>query len=144
MYRMQHGVDVASLPGAGAAGGLAGGLVALGATLVNGCELIADEIGLFDAIPEADLVITGEGHLDEQSFAGKVVGGVAEIAHERGVPVAVICGDMDDDLDPHLAAGLTVVSLTREFGAERALGQPLACVEEVTARIVAEHRGRHA
>ena len=133
---------LSSLPGAGAAGGLAGGLAALGATLVNGCELIADEVGLFDAVESADLVITGEGHLDEQSFSGKVVGGVTEIARDKGAAVAVICGDVDDALDPRLTESIVVVSLVREFGTERAMSQPLRCIEEAAAKIVAEHRSR--
>ena len=70
------------LEGAGAAGGLAGGLAAVGARLVEGFEVVADEVELYDRIEGADLVITGEGFLDEQSFEGKVVGGVAELAAE--------------------------------------------------------------
>ena len=52
-------------------------LAALGGQLVPGFDLVADELGLYDAVEGADLVITGEGHLDRQSFEGKVVGGVA-------------------------------------------------------------------
>jgi glycerate 2-kinase len=76
MYEEQYGVDVRHMPGTGAAGGLAGGLVALGGTLMPGFDLVADEIDLHDHIVEADFVITGEGYLDEQSFEGKVIGGV--------------------------------------------------------------------
>jgi glycerate 2-kinase len=87
VYRDEHGVDVSDLVGGGAAGGLAGGLAAVGATLVPGFDLLADEVGLDEAVEGADLVITGEGFLDEQSFEGKVVGGVAELAASLGVPV---------------------------------------------------------
>ncbi|MDQ3738827.1 MAG: glycerate kinase, partial [Actinomycetota bacterium] len=75
-YRQHHGVDVTELVGAGAAGGLAGGLAALGATLQPGFDVVSDELDLPDAIEHADLVITGEGRLDATSFDGKVVGGV--------------------------------------------------------------------
>jgi hypothetical protein len=65
---------------------LAGGLAAIGARLVDGFELVADELELWERIDGADLVITGEGFLDAQSFEGKVVGGVAELAAAEGVP----------------------------------------------------------
>ena len=83
----------ASLEGSGAAGGLAGGLAAIGATLVPGFELVADAIELAERIEGADLVVTGEGFLDEQSFHGKAVGGVVALAAEAGVPVLVVAGD---------------------------------------------------
>ncbi len=86
VYLEEHGVDVRELEGSGAAGGLAGGLAAVGAELVPGFELVADEVGLAERIEGADLVVTGEGFLDEQSFDGKVVGGVAELAAEVDVP----------------------------------------------------------
>ena len=76
------------LPGTGAAGGLAGGLVALGSKLLPGFDLVADEVDLHDHIAAADLVLTGEGYLDEQSFEGKVVGGVQALCAEAGRPVA--------------------------------------------------------
>ena len=80
VYLADHGVDVRALEGAGAAGGLAGGLAAAGARLVGGFDAVADELDLPDLIEGADLVVTGEGFLDEQSFEGKVVGGVADLA----------------------------------------------------------------
>ena len=75
-YRTDHGVDVRELPGSGAAGGLAGGLAALGARLVPGAELVADVVGLRAALSGASLVLTGEGRFDATSLAGKVVGHV--------------------------------------------------------------------
>ena len=83
-YRDEYGVDVTALEGAGAAGGLAGGLAALGATIVPGCELVADQLELEARLAEADVVVTGEGHLDDQSLDGKVVGTVAGWAHAAG------------------------------------------------------------
>ena len=67
-----------TLSGAGAAGGLAGGLAAIGAELEPGFDVVADAVGLDDALDGVDLVVTGEGKLDATSFAGKVVGGVLE------------------------------------------------------------------
>ena len=84
MYQEQYGVDVRTMPGTGAAGGLAGGLVALGGRLLPGFELVADELDLHDRVVDADLVITGEGYLDEQSFEGKVIGGVQAMCAAAG------------------------------------------------------------
>jgi glycerate kinase len=107
-------------------------LAAAGATLVEGFELVADEVGLDDALDGADLVITGEGFLDEQSFDGKVVGGVVERASAAGVPVLVIAGELYDDAETRVDA----VSLVREFGEERARGDVIGCIEAVvTARL---------
>lgn len=97
-YRRHDGVDVTALEGAGAAGGLAGGLAALGARLEPGFEVIARVTGLDHALEEADLVVTGEGRLDATSFLGKVVGGVLEWSVEEGVlHRAVIAGQVTDD-----------------------------------------------
>ncbi len=116
VYLEEHHVDVRDLPGSGAAGGLGGALAAIGGDLVDGFDLVADELSLGDAIEGADLVVTGEGHLDAESFDGKVVGGVAELARSLGVPCLIVVGAVDPDLDPSLAGDATVVSLTEAFG----------------------------
>ena len=82
-YRRETGVDVTTVPGAGAAGGLAGGLLALGARLEPGFDFVAGLVGLAARMERADLVVTGEGHLDPPSFEGKVPGGVLELARAR-------------------------------------------------------------
>lgn len=136
VYQEEHGVDVSELEGSGAAGGLAGGLAAIGAELVSGFELIADELGLDELIEGADLVITGEGFLDEQSFEGKVVGGVAELAGLLGVPVLAIVGEVYGDPEtgamPPAAdrTGFEAVSLVEQFGMERAMSDPLGTIAE--------------
>ncbi|HLT69545.1 MAG TPA: glycerate kinase [Acidimicrobiales bacterium] len=140
VYLADHGVDVRSLPGAGAAGGLAGGLAVAGATLVGGFEALAEEVELHERIEGADLVVTAEGFLDEQSFDGKVVGGVVELASEAGVPVVAVVGEVVDDPAVLGRPGLRVVSLVERFGDERARGDVLACVEEAVAAVLAGHR----
>ena len=97
-YLDDYGVDVSNIEGAGAAGGLAGGLAALGASLVPGFDIVADEVGLHELISSSDYVITGEGYLDNESFEGKVVGGVQRLAQQFGKPVSVICGDADAEV----------------------------------------------
>jgi glycerate kinase len=128
VYERDFGIDVTEIEGSGAAGGLAGGLAALGAELVPGFEVVADALDLAERVAAADLVVTGEGFLDEQSFRGKAVGGVAEIAREHGVPLLVIVGDcyVDD-----LPAGIDVVSLVDRFGEARARADVLDCVGAV-------------
>ncbi|MFI0348867.1 glycerate kinase [Actinomadura sp. 9N407] len=104
----RYGVRVHDLPGAGAAGGTCGGLVAvLGAEPTRGAELVAEMVGLPAALESADLVITGEGRLDAQSAGGKVVSVVAELAHGRGLPVVALAGSIAGPLDDLHALGLT-------------------------------------
>jgi glycerate kinase len=134
MYQEQYGVDVRAIPGAGAAGGLAGGLVALGGVLLPGFELVADEVDLHDHIVAAQLVITGEGYLDEQSFDGKVVGGVQRMCAGADRPVAAIVGDSS----PDVAHRITHRSLAHEFGSDRAMNEPLWCIEHAAADLLRE------
>ncbi|BAW93636.1 glycerate kinase [Actinomyces sp. Chiba101] len=83
----------AAEPGAGAAGGLGFALRAfLGARMRPGVDLVAEAIGLRDAIARADLVLTGEGSVDEQTLNGKTPAGVARLAREEGVPCVVFAG----------------------------------------------------
>lgn len=131
MYAVEHGVDVADLPGSGAAGGLAGGLAAIGARLVEGFEVVATETHVAELIDGADLVVTGEGLLDTESFNGKVVGGVCELAERLGVPVVAVAGAVDGvGVAP---AAVEVLSLSERFGPDRALADPTGCVEQLMA-----------
>ncbi|HEY8171505.1 MAG TPA: glycerate kinase [Dehalococcoidia bacterium] len=89
----QFGIDLLSTPGTGAAGGLAAGLMLIAATTIEpGFDLVAHAVGLERRVAEADLVITGEGKLDEQSAHGKTVGGIASMARRHGKPVVAIAG----------------------------------------------------
>ena len=126
VYVDDYGRDVADLDGSGAAGGLGGGLAAIGAELVPGFELIADELELAERFESADLVVTGEGFLDAQSFEGKVVGGVADLAKAVGVPVVAIAGQIYDGAE----ARINAVSLVSRFGEPRALNDTAACITE--------------
>jgi len=130
-YRTASGVDVTELPGAGAAGGTAGALATLGATLTNGFELVADLIDLRERIVRADLVVTGEGRVDEWSFRGKVVGGVVELADEAGVEVLVVAGDVLGE------PPLPVLTLAARFGLERAMADATGCVAQLVSERLA-------
>ncbi|VVM45874.1 Glycerate 2-kinase [Pseudomonas fluorescens] len=89
--------DVRDEPGSGAAGGLGFAAKAfLAAQFKAGVEVVAELVGLADAIKNADLVITGEGRFDAQTLRGKTPFGVARIARQHGVPVIVIAGTLGD------------------------------------------------
>ena len=89
------GVDVDAVPGAGAAGGMGAAMLAfLKGQLRPGCEIIAQAVGLDNAVHDADLVITGEGRIDQQTIFGKTPFGVATVARKHGVPVVGIAGSL--------------------------------------------------
>ena len=132
-YLRDYSIDVSQLIGGGAAGGLAGGLSALGASLVPGFDVVADEVGLHEQIAQCDLIITGEGYLDNESFDGKVVGGVQQLAQQFNKPVVVICGGAEVDAQQRIDS----FSLIQNFGESKSFSQPLMCVEKAAAAIVA-------
>jgi glycerate kinase len=136
VYREDFGVDVAPLIGGGAAGGLGGGLAAAGAELVSGFDLVADELGLAERIDAADVVITGEGFLDEESFDGKVVGGVVSLAGQLDRPVLAVVGEVLDGVT--LPPGLRVVSLVEHCGRTAALEETGPAIEEAVRAGLAE------
>jgi glycerate kinase len=138
-YLTETGIDVSELPGAGAAGGLAGGLATLGATLAPGFDLVADFIDLPERIAGADLVVTGEGRVDEWSFRGKCVGGVVGLADEAGVDALIVAGAIDDDLPDELVRG--AISLVARFGEEVALRDPTGCMATLIAEELARRSG---
>ena len=134
-YGREHGVDVAALPGGGAAGGLAGGLAALGARIRPGFAVVAEQVRLDDRLAGADLVVTGEGRVDDTSSAGKVVGEVVRRAAARGIPVLVVAGEVAPR--PPFPA----VDLSARFGRERAVSAPLECVRDAVAAWLAPGSG---
>lgn len=92
------GKDAAQVPGAGAAGGLGFGFLAfLNGELESGIKIILDEINLEDVVRDADIVITGEGRLDNQTAMGKAPIGVAKIAKKYGAKVIAIAGCTTED-----------------------------------------------
>jgi glycerate kinase len=147
-YRARTGVDVARLVGAGAAGGLAGGLAAIGAELAPGFEVIAEAVGLEAALEGADLAMTGEGKLDASSLAGKVVGGVLAWAEDLEVAnVAIIAGQAADDARAAMAerSGVQVLALTdRVWQASETYTRTALLVEEAAIEAARTALGRPA
>jgi glycerate kinase len=141
-YRSEMGVDVTTVPGAGAAGGLGGGLLVLGARLLRGFDLVADLVGLPARLESADLVVTGEGHLDPPSFEGKVPGGVLGLARARRgpagpVPVLCVVGGADQSVLAHPPDGMEVRSLVALYGRARARRETVELIERTTAEFLA-------
>jgi glycerate 2-kinase len=115
----QLGCDIASLPGAGAAGGLAAGAVAfLGGRLVPGIDAVMTQTRLPEAVIGADWVITGEGAFDEQSLRGKVVSGVVRVARAAGAKVAVCAGQVRLEPQKYQAVGIETAVACMEPGME--------------------------
>lgn len=135
-YESEYGINVARIPGSGAAGGLAGGLAALGAKLIPGFDIVAEENGFDEAVKEHDLVITGEGLFDDTSFDGKVVGSVLDYANEAGTKAMAIVGDIDDAMDTALRAEIETISITEMFGNDMAMQQVLRCIEDATSEVL--------
>lgn len=134
-YRARTGVDVTVLEGAGAAGGLAGGLAAIGARLAPGFDVVAEAAGLEAALEGAALAVTGEGRLDVSSLEGKVVGGVLEWCADFGVPrAAVIAGQVTEEARAAVAApDVRVDALTDRVWDEREAFERAALILEEAA-----------
>ena len=105
------GVDVDQVPGAGAAGGMGAAMLAFfKGQLRPGCEIIARAVGLHAAVQGADLVITGEGRIDQQTIFGKTPFGVATVAKRYGVPVIGIAGSLGQNAHVVHAHGIDAIA----------------------------------
>ncbi|MDR2379029.1 MAG: glycerate kinase, partial [Bifidobacteriaceae bacterium] len=127
-------IDVGA-PGMGAAGGAGVALVAaFGAELVPGARMVAEAIGLPDALAGADLVVTGEGSFDSQSLGGKVVGTVAALARAAGAPVWVVAGRaVLDGIDLPGAGIARVAALDDGRPLSELMAQALSLIERTAA-----------
>ena len=113
LYQQATGIDIATLPGAGAAGGLGGALAAfLHADLRPGISLLLEANGFQDKIKGADLIITGEGRADRQTLMGKVPAGVLHEAVRAGIPIALIAGQIANEEELHAAGFYHVCATT--------------------------------
>lgn len=116
VIRSQYGLDVGAMPGAGAAGGMGAGCVALlGGTIQSGIDAVLDVTGFNRQLEGADLVITGEGSIDSQSADGKVVSGVARRTKAKGVPLIAIAGGIADS-----AGAVYDIGVSAMFSTDRA------------------------
>ncbi|EUA10673.1 glycerate kinase family protein [Mycobacterium kansasii 732] len=135
------GRAVSAEPGAGAAGGIGAGLLALGGRCESGAAIIAEHTNLADDLAEAQLIITGEGKFDEQSLHGKVVGEIAAAARPLGIPVIVLAGQVVLDKSTIRSSGImSALSIADYAGSVRlaladAANQLMGLASEVAARL---------
>ncbi len=128
-------------PGAGAAGGVGFGLMAVGAQLLSGAAFVLEFAGFEAALAEADLVITGEGRFDAQTLTGKGPGAVLTTASEADVPVWVVCGSSEltaatgitGNAEPVGIAG--VIALKDFAPLQQALSDPVPLLEAAARRL---------
>jgi glycerate kinase len=134
--RRSDGKDPAVALGAGAAGGLGYGLLLLGANRVAGIETVLEIVKLDDEIAKSDLVVTGEGCLDDQSLHGKVIAGVASHAAALGKPCVAIAGEVRLGKRECATAGIDSAYSMSEFaGRDRSMASPAEVLAEVSARM---------
>lgn len=137
-------VDHRGTPGAGAAGGVGFAAIALlGAKVRPGIAVLLDLLDFGDGIRSADLVVTGEGCLDEQTLRGKAPAGVTSIARGMGVPVVVACGRNLLSPEAGRAAGMDALYSCEELepDPERSMANATALLEEIGRRIAGAHLG---
>ncbi len=116
VIRSQLGIDVSAMPGAGAAGGMGAGCVALlGGIIQSGIDAVLDVTGFDRQLEGADLVITGEGRIDSQSADGKVISGVARRTRAKGIPLIAIAGGIADS-----AGAVYDIGVSAMFSTDRA------------------------
>jgi glycerate kinase len=151
IVRRDLGVEVADVPGAGAAGGLGAGLIAFcGAEVRRGFEVVAEAVGLAERVRQANVVFTGEGRLDRQTGFGKTTLGVARAARDAGKATVALVGSIESGSDSEVTRPFDFVfPLTPDFAspdeamaraaevlaaAAEAAGQGLAGAETERAR----------
>lgn len=103
-------IDVSSVEGSGAAGGMGAGIIAFfGGKLTSGINTILDLFDFDSKIKDADFIFTGEGKIDSQSVDGKVISGIATRAKRQNVPVIALCGAIGDVPDKVYDMGVTTI-----------------------------------
>jgi glycerate kinase len=139
VVKSQLGTDILEVPGAGAAGGLGGGLIAFaGAELTAGIDAVLDIVRLDEMMSGVDLVVTGEGKLDGQSAFGKVPVGVARRVARHNVPVIAIAGDIGEGASAVHDLGIRAVVSTvdRAMPLEEALARSTPLLEDAAERVM--------
>ncbi len=145
----EMGIDIRYMPGAGAAGGLGGGLHAfLGAELRKGIDLVIDIVNLKEKIRGADLVLTAEGRIDFQTKCDKAPVGVARAAQEAGVPCIAVCGGVGERIDELYDSGINAAfsictgPLSLESAMHNGFNLLSHTVEQVIRAFLAGRQGR--
>ncbi|MBH5319745.1 glycerate kinase [Paenibacillus sp. GSMTC-2017] len=134
-----RGIAIHTIPGTGAAGGLAGGILAfLNGKLESGVSIVARVSALAEEIQDADLVITGEGRVDAQTVRGKTPYGVAKIAQSHNVPVVILAGSIGDGIDVLYEHGVSAVFsiVNRPMSLEQAMAETTPLLEAAAEQVI--------
>lgn len=140
--------EVATTPGAGAAGGVGGGLMAfVNAKLVSGIDAVLDSLNFDDTVHDADLIITGEGRIDGQTAMGKTAGGVLRAGKRNDIPVVAICGALDSDaridnmgFDGIFSIAQQPCSLEQAMDTKQCLHNIEATVKQIMKLFISAHK----
>lgn len=133
------GKDVSAIPGTGAAGGIAAGLLGFfDIEMKEGVELVIAAGGLLKELRDADVLITGEGKIDRQSGSGKVVGRMGAIAKELDIPGLALCGLLDADEEALRELGLEYAVSIRDgqTSQDDAMRNAFGLLENRTTRMI--------
>ncbi|MGV0749888.1 glycerate kinase family protein [Mycolicibacter heraklionensis] len=109
------GWEASAASGAGAAGGIGAAVLALGGAIESGSEIVARHTGLEAALADTDVLVTGEGHFDQQSLHGKVVGSLAAAARARELPLLVLAGQISLDEPALRSAGVLAARAIADY-----------------------------
>jgi glycerate kinase len=130
------------IEGAGAAGGIGGGLKALlGAALLPGFGMVAELTGLEEEIKRSNLIITGEGRTDLQTLSGKVPFGVAQLGKKYNIPVFIISGSLLPGSEKLYKAGATKMIAIKEehMSLEQAITNAPQLLQKSSARLISDY-----
>lgn len=135
------GTDIRYVPGGGAAGGIAGGLLPfVNARIRSGIDTVLDTLGFDDALDGADLVLTGEGRIDAQSAMGKAISGIVRRAARRNVPVIALAGEISDAsalIDAGLTAAFSIQTAATDISTAMQKDNTLRNVRLTTTQLIA-------
>ena len=140
IVQSQTGKDIRSFPGAGAAGGVAAGLMTYFDVKVgSGAQLLIDKSSIKAQLKDCDLIITGEGKLDAQSLCGKVVGHIAKLANQFYIPVIALCGKVDINQQQINEMGLVSANglLDDSISIEAATNNAASLLKDLSAKVFA-------
>ncbi len=139
LFMKFFGKSVSAVPGAGAAGGLGGGCeVFLNAKIISGSAFLIEAIGLEEKLREANIIITGEGRLDDQSLQGKVVGNIIDLAKKCNKRVRVLCGESTIDEKDWGPIGIETVAVLTTFAPDKetSIADPLQFLPAALEKII--------
>ncbi|MCL2491329.1 MAG: glycerate kinase [Coriobacteriia bacterium] len=135
VVRREFDSDLSDVGGAGASGGLGFGcMVFLGAKLVSGIDVVLDISDFDTQVADSDLIITGEGKLDGQSFSGKVLSGI--MRHAKEVPIATICGVCDVEEDELNKRGVRAFETSTGVSVEESLKHPEKYMRRAVDKVI--------